>query len=398
MGLETVSFPGLEIFQSGKWNGDVYTEADLDAMIQAFGRVGFQPVVKAGHADGQEDEKRARQVFGAPALGYVERIYRQGTKLLADIKDMPKRFAELIRKGAYKRVSSEIYWNYVDGGDKKWPRVLKAVAFLGADIPALTNLRAVKELYRGNKNVRVYQFALKERSGTNMETENFGQLLRQYNGVDMEAGRLIDAAVKQRQEKTGEDYRTALKALSGEARRVEAESLRSFSQEMTQASPEERYDSGIELDRIAKDFVLREGIGYSAALKKACLGNPTLAMKYTGKLVRGDGFARAYDATPDITLSSVVTGAPRLSNGRIDWATAVKAAAQYPDLCQKAASGKIEHLARQRVRNEGLPGNLDDHLPGAMAEIRQQHPALSGMADGRNVTEEALRDVFPQYN
>ena len=150
--LETVDIPALEIFSEGKWNGDEYSHGDLQAMVDAFPQVGFEPTVKAGHADGQEDEKKARLVFGAPALGYAKRIWVDGKKLFAELKDIPKRFADLIKTKAFSRVSAEIYWNYkheVDG--KTYPRVLKSIAFLGADIPALTNLEAIESLYQKNE-------------------------------------------------------------------------------------------------------------------------------------------------------------------------------------------------------------------------------------------------------
>src|SRR5574337_748623 len=41
----------VEIFATGKWNGDVYTLADLDAMVGASHQVGFTPPLKAGHED-----------------------------------------------------------------------------------------------------------------------------------------------------------------------------------------------------------------------------------------------------------------------------------------------------------------------------------------------------------
>ncbi len=145
--LPTASIKALEIFATGTHNADFYSTADLDAMVEAFSQVGFQPVIKAGHADGQENEKEARKVFGAPALGYIERIYRQGSKLLADFKDIPRKFADLIKAGAYRRVSAEVYFGY-KRGDKTFPRVLKAVAFLGASIPAIVDLKAIESLYK----------------------------------------------------------------------------------------------------------------------------------------------------------------------------------------------------------------------------------------------------------
>lgn len=157
--LPTVDIVGLEVFSAGTFNGDAYSEADLDSMVTAFDKVGFKPTVKAGHADGQEDEKTARKIFGAPALGYVSKLYRKGGKLLADITKVPRRFANLIKSGAYSRISSEVYWNFLDNDAKtKHPRVLKSVAFLGADVPAITNLREVEALYSRNDTGGLYAY------------------------------------------------------------------------------------------------------------------------------------------------------------------------------------------------------------------------------------------------
>ena len=155
--LETVDLPPTEIFSVGSWNGDQYELADLQAMIDAFNEVGFQPPVKAGHAEGQEDEKQARIVFGAPALGYIKRLYLSGKKLIADIGDVPKKFADLIKAGSYRRVSAEVFWQYKNEATGKiWPRVLKAISFLGADIPALTNLKTIESLFDKNAEGLLY--------------------------------------------------------------------------------------------------------------------------------------------------------------------------------------------------------------------------------------------------
>lgn len=147
--LPTAEIHGLEIFQAGKWNGDSYSIDDLHAMANAFRQVGFKPTVKAGHADGQEDAEKAKKVFGVPALGYVSNLYVKGDRLVADVSEVPRRFADLIKAGAYKRVSAEIYWSYKDRDDgESYPRVLKSVAFLGAEIPAITSLKAVESLYQ----------------------------------------------------------------------------------------------------------------------------------------------------------------------------------------------------------------------------------------------------------
>ena len=139
---QTFNLNGVEIFSTGIWNGDRYNEKDLDNMVSNFDDVGFEPPVKIGHNEEQPELKD-----GQPALGYVDKIYTVGSKLLADFKELPKKVYEAIKRGNYKRVSSEIYWNY-RADDKSFNRVLKAVALLGAEIPAVTNLESITGLYK----------------------------------------------------------------------------------------------------------------------------------------------------------------------------------------------------------------------------------------------------------
>lgn len=134
---------GVEIFSSGKHNGDPYTEADLDEMVRAFAGLDFTPPLKAGHV---EDKK------GMPALGWVKNLRRAGTKLLADFTDLPDLVYDAIKNKRYNTVSSEVYWNLERGG-KKFNRALKAVALLGAEIPAVAGLKPLHEMFDANADV-----------------------------------------------------------------------------------------------------------------------------------------------------------------------------------------------------------------------------------------------------
>jgi len=149
---QTFNLNGVEIFSTGIWNGDKYGKEDLDNMVSNFDDVGFEPPVKIGHNEEQPELKD-----GQPALGYVDKIYTVGSKLLADFKELPKKVYEAIKRGNYKRVSSEIYWNY-RADDKSFNRVLKAVALLGAEIPAVTNLDSITGLYKevGTGDVKLH--------------------------------------------------------------------------------------------------------------------------------------------------------------------------------------------------------------------------------------------------
>ena len=149
---QTFNIQGIEIFSEGKWNGDTYNKEDLENMVSSFGKTGFEPPVKLGHNEEQPELKD-----GSPALGYINKIYVEGKKLLADFKELPKKVYEAIKRGNYKRVSSEIYWNYAKDG-KVFDRVLKAVALLGAEVPAVTNLESITGLYsKDNSKLKIYE-------------------------------------------------------------------------------------------------------------------------------------------------------------------------------------------------------------------------------------------------
>lgn len=128
----------VEIFRTGTWNGDKYDARDLDDIVNAFDQVGFKPPVKLGH---KEDS-------GDPAYGWVSSLRRVGDKLLASFVDLPKPIYEAIKNKRFNAVSSEIFFN-LTRGNKKFRRVLKAVALLGAEIPAVSGLKPLHDSFRG---------------------------------------------------------------------------------------------------------------------------------------------------------------------------------------------------------------------------------------------------------
>ena len=132
MFAETHEFDA-EIFSTGTWNGDKYSEQDLEDIIVNFNALAdtVKPPVKLGHAWKE----------GQPALGWVKSLKRAGNKLIATLSDVPQIVYEAIKAGRYKRVSSEIYWNYKSTAGKTFNYVLKAVALLGSDIPAVSDLK-----------------------------------------------------------------------------------------------------------------------------------------------------------------------------------------------------------------------------------------------------------------
>lgn len=130
----------LEIFEAGTHRGKPYSEEDLDLMVQNFNdlKEKIKPTLVVGHSEEQELLKDS----GIPSAGWAESLKRIGTKLVATFKDVPKVIADLINKGAYKRVSSEIYNNFEDKG-----YALRRVALLGGEIPEVKTLQDVVALY-----------------------------------------------------------------------------------------------------------------------------------------------------------------------------------------------------------------------------------------------------------
>lgn len=162
---------GVEIFASGEWNEDKYSENDLDQIVTAFEETKAisKPYLKLGH--GAKQSLLAHDEL--PAAGYVERIYRRGKKILADFVDIPSKIFDLIEKRAYTGVSSEIFVNFKSNG-KVYPYALKAVALLGAATKAVHSLNDILARYSENHQesveaemIKAYEFEVSENSEIN---------------------------------------------------------------------------------------------------------------------------------------------------------------------------------------------------------------------------------------
>ena len=136
---------GVEIFSEGKWNGNVITSETLKQIVAGFKETNgtVKPVLKLGHSDDQAIFKTE----GMPAAGWVSNVYIKGKKLLADFVDIPSKIYDLILKKAYRKVSVEI-WQGLQLNGKEYNNVLGAVALLGADTPAVMNLRDILDSYK----------------------------------------------------------------------------------------------------------------------------------------------------------------------------------------------------------------------------------------------------------
>jgi len=166
---ELFKLEGVEIFATGVHNGIKFDKRDLQDMIAAAKKIDFSPVIKQGHGFFED---------GLPALGYIDNLRIKGRKLVADFIDMPKVVYDAIRTRRFDRVSAEIFFNFKRGGEL-YRRVLKAVALLGVEIPAVANLKPLNKLFSYNSestDTVVYAFQV------NMEDQNVGD---ETNDIDV---------------------------------------------------------------------------------------------------------------------------------------------------------------------------------------------------------------------
>lgn len=131
--IQFAEIKGLPIFKAGTYHDgkSTYSDADIDGMPDAFlaSQSAFLRPVKVTHG-GKENPL---------AQGIVEKIYtgiKDGAKhLFADLKNVPEALATAIRERRILGHSVEIYPQFQ--GQKN---VVRALAFLGADIPEVKGL------------------------------------------------------------------------------------------------------------------------------------------------------------------------------------------------------------------------------------------------------------------
>ena len=305
---DSYELKNVEIFETGTHNGDKYTNNDLDSMVQAYREQEFIPPIKLGHSDEP----------GRPAVGWVMRLRRTGTKLVADFSHIPREVYDLIKRRGYDRVSAEVFWNLKQNG-KTFRRALKAVALLGADIPAVTSLAPLHTCFAGcNGTVRHYDFYLtfgdtdmrnstislqdvnaalysfaqaKQTAQPDKDTTEHARQILRENGTLAHyyatkeiadapalAGELLHLHALEHQVSGSRDYRSCLQqAMRDHPHLARIYSNLDNSTEQTNTAAE---DAGTELDRLAHQRVHRNGMTYSAALGQVMAENPALAARY----------------------------------------------------------------------------------------------------------------------
>jgi len=304
---ETHSFDA-EIFSVGTWNGDKYEHADLQDMVDNFSKLieAIKPPLKLGH-----DNKRLGD--GAPALGWVTALKKNGDKLIATLSEVPDIVFKAIQKRLYKRVSSEIMWNFKHAGNV-FKRVLAGVALLGADVPAVKNLEDLEAFLSQTvidensfEALKAYSFDTDSRGAIKQEPKN-------ERVKDMSEDRIkeletrIDTLKKEYTDKEKEAEATAKENAELKQKQLEAaktqqiESLKTFCEDQVKAgkiTPAQR--DAIFDEKAVHVYSEADGVSISAdRFKKFIeLSDKKLDTDEKGKHKKGEETASAHDQIVD---------------------------------------------------------------------------------------------------
>lgn len=157
----TTTIRRVEIMRSGgPYNGtgsadggDYFTDADLDAIAEDTSRMlaarELDPPLKLGHNREQRIARDSGLVLedGRPALGWISSVYRDGSGLFADVRDVPSKLAMFAPKAWAKRsVELRPLASQVESGGKR-RFVVAGLALLGEKLPAMRTLDDLAALY-----------------------------------------------------------------------------------------------------------------------------------------------------------------------------------------------------------------------------------------------------------
>lgn len=147
----------MEIFRVGNHHGDeAFTEGDLLEIAANFRELAdeLRPKLKITHRgdDGEEEAKTQQSLAGLASYGDVTDVFTKKGKdglfhLYATVENVPKEVIEWIRDRRFPERSIEIYPEFTLGTNddgKVYKNVLKAIALLGAEMPAVTGMTPIK--------------------------------------------------------------------------------------------------------------------------------------------------------------------------------------------------------------------------------------------------------------
>lgn len=142
------TLPEVELFASGTYRGREYTPADVARICVNAKRLPIDPPVVTGHEDEDADGNptASPERTDAPADGWVDpgtvRVEWRGDRLylLGRLTDVPAHVAAKVRARRLRKVSAEIYDDFVDDAGASHGKALRRVSLLGGEVPQVKGL------------------------------------------------------------------------------------------------------------------------------------------------------------------------------------------------------------------------------------------------------------------
>ncbi|OPY07248.1 MAG: hypothetical protein A4E68_01930 [Syntrophaceae bacterium PtaB.Bin095] len=156
----------IPIFRGGRQTDSAGRVHDGNALIEkavaSFNAAEHEPPVVIGHP-----------VENAPAWGWVEGLKKEGDLLLAKFRQVQPEFADMVRKGLFKKRSAAFY---PDGR-------LRHVGFLGAMPPAVKGLPDIGAFDEGESVTFEFADDSAERTGKMSMEEKMNEFLEKLGGL-----------------------------------------------------------------------------------------------------------------------------------------------------------------------------------------------------------------------
>ncbi|TWD57485.1 capsid scaffolding serine peptidase GPO [Agrobacterium vitis] len=136
--MSNSTYGPIEIFRAGTFQPmagaqATITERDLQQIADNYDPVNYPAPIVIGHP-----------AIDAPAYGWVDKLYVEGGKLKATVKEVVTQFADMVKEGRYRKVSISMFTPENTANPKPGEVYLKHVGFLGAAAPAVPGLKPVQ--------------------------------------------------------------------------------------------------------------------------------------------------------------------------------------------------------------------------------------------------------------
>ncbi len=167
----------IHFFRAGNHttnNGETvsFSQSDLEAIAAAYDPRTHEAPIVIGHPK-----------TDAPAYGWVDKVIAKPDGLYAIPRQLNAEFSELVKQGAYKKISGAFYPSKAKSNPKPGAPYLRHIGFLGAEPPAIKGLNSIQfseaeALFFAEEDrsaLREHSIAVRERAVTRREAEDMIQ-------------------------------------------------------------------------------------------------------------------------------------------------------------------------------------------------------------------------------